>query len=97
VPTRQSNGKTGGDPCGKLIVDAAVCAVVVMESATGCGVAPGVIVADGEKEAVAPAGSPDTLNVTGLENVPFEEETVNAKFAVCPASTGGAELGGVTL
>jgi hypothetical protein len=56
-----------------------------------------VIVADGAKEAVAPVGSPDTVNVTGLENVPFEDESVKTKFAVCPAVTGGVELGGVTL
>jgi hypothetical protein len=83
-----------------LTVEAAVCGVVVMERVTVCGVAPGVIVADGAKESVAPAGrgvNGDTLNKTGLENVPFEDETVKAKFAVFPAETGGSVLGGVTL
>jgi hypothetical protein len=73
-----------------------VCAVVEIESVTIFGVAPGVIVADGVKEAVAPAGNADRLNVTGSENVPFNGETVSAKFAICPAEMGGDELGGVT-
>jgi len=76
-----------------------VCGIVVIESVTVCGVAPGVIVADGAKEVVVPAGSGgtgDTLNITGSENAPFEGETVSAKFAVCPAVTEVAELGGVT-
>ena len=55
-----------------------------------------MIVADGAKEAVAPAGSGDALNVTGLENVPFKDETVKAKFAVRPAVTEVGELGAVT-
>lgn len=96
VPNRQSNGKTGQDPRGEKVVDAVVCGVVVIESVTVCGVPPGVIVADDANEAVAPAGRGDTLNVTGLENVPFEGDTVKANIAVCPAVTGGVELGGVT-
>ena len=71
-----------------------------MESVTICGVVPGVIVADGAKEAVAPAGngvSGDMLNVTRLENAPSVDATVNTKFAVWPAETGGSELGGITL
>ena len=73
-----------------------MCGVVLIESITVCGVMPGVTGADGEKEAVAPVGRVDTLNVTGLENVPCEDETVRANIAVCPAVTGGVELGGAT-
>jgi hypothetical protein len=96
----KSNCKTGESSHGKLIADETVCGVVAIESVTGCGVAPGVIVADGAKEAVVPAGKGgdwDTPNVTGLENVPSMDETVKAKVAVCPAAIGGVELGGVTL
>jgi hypothetical protein len=76
-----------------LIVDAAVCAFVAIESVTVCGEAPGVIGPDGAKEAAAPAGSGvDRLNVTGSENVPCEGEMVKANVAVCPAVTEIDEL-----
>jgi hypothetical protein len=39
--------------------------LVLIESVTGFGVAPGVIVPDGSKEAVTPNGNPETLIVTG--------------------------------
>ena len=55
-----------------------------------------MIVADGAKEAVAPAGSGDALNITGLKNVPFRDEMVKAKFAVPPAVTEVGELGAFT-
>lgn len=74
-----------------------MCAVVAMESVTICEAEPGVIVADGSKEAVVPAGRVDTLKVTGLENVPLVGETVRGKLALCPAVTEGVELGGVTV
>ena len=54
-----------------------------------------MIVADGENDAVVPAGSPDALSVTGLGYVPFEEEIINAKLAVCPAVIAWAEIGPV--
>jgi len=73
-----------------------MCGIVVIESVTICGVAPGVIVADGAKEGFASVGMPDALNITELENVPFEDETVKAKFAVCPAVIEVVELGAVT-
>jgi len=61
-----------------------------------CGVAPGVMVADGAKEAVAPAGNAEILNVTGSEKLPFAGEMVNVNFAVCPAVIGGLEMGELT-
>jgi hypothetical protein len=79
IPARNNTDKARWEPCGKLTVEAAMCGAVVMASVTVCFVAPGVIVADGAKEAVAPAGSGDTLNVTGSENVPFEGNRVNGR------------------
>jgi hypothetical protein len=84
------------NPCGERIWDAAVYGVVATESVTVWGVAPGVIVADGAKEAAAPAGSGDTLNTTGSENAPFEGDSVKGKFAVWPGVTGVGEVAGVT-
>ena len=75
-----SNGFEGGD-------DETVCAVVVIDRATVCGVAPGVIVAEGENEADAPGGNGATLNVIGFANDPFEGATVKSNTAVCPAFT----------
>jgi hypothetical protein len=69
---------------------------VAIERVTEVGLLPGVIVADGENKAVVPGGSAETLNVTGLENVPFEGDTVRPKLAVWPAVTGGDELGALT-
>jgi hypothetical protein len=71
-------------------------AVVEIESVTDCVVAPGVTVADGEKEALAPEGSPDTLNVTGLVNAPFEGATVMMNVAGWPAGTELGPAGAVT-
>ena len=68
----------------------------MIERVTEAGLLPGVIVADGVNEAVAPEGSADALKLTGLENVPFEGDTVKPKFAVCPAVTVGDELGALT-
>lgn len=98
-PLSDSNSKIGRSSRGKWGADPAVCGVVVISSVTVFGLAPGVTVADGEKEADAPAGNGvdgDKLNVTGLGNVPFDGDRVKTKFAVCPAVTGGDELGGVT-
>jgi hypothetical protein len=67
--------------------------VVAIESISVFGVAPGMIVADGANDAVAPTGNADTLNVTGFGYVPFEEESVNAKLAVCPAVIAWGETG----
>ena len=99
TPVTPSNCKDGEDPLGKIILDAAVCGFVAIESVTVCGAAPGVIVADGAKEIVVPAGMGvdwDTPNVIGLVNVPSIDETTKANVAVCPAVIGGLELGGVT-
>ena len=78
--------------------------MVAIESISVFGATPGMIVADGANDAVAPTGSADTLNVTGFGYVPFEEERINAKLAVCPAviawgATGAAseKLGIVKL
>jgi hypothetical protein len=71
-------------------------AVVEIARVTLCEVTPGVIVAEGVKEAFAPMGSGERLNVTGLVNVPLEDDTVNEKLAVCPAVTGADELVVVT-
>ena len=90
-------GKVGIVPRGETGRLAAECAVVEIESVTVCGVAPGVIVAEGENVADVPAGKGGAaVNVTGLANVPYEGDTINAKLAVCPAVTGGKELGGLT-
>jgi hypothetical protein len=84
-------------PRGQEAADAAVYGVVVMESVTVCGVAPGVIVADGAKEAAAPGGSGvTTLNNTGSENAPFDGDSVKEKFAVLPGKIGLGEPDGVT-
>lgn len=96
MPARKRNGKPGWNPPVTWSADVSVCGMVATESITVWGTAPGVTVADGEKEAVAPAGSVDTPNVTGSEKVPCEDETVRANIAVCPAVTGGVELGGET-
>lgn len=96
----QSNRNTGEDPLGRFILDAAVCGIVVIESVTVCGAGPGVIIVDGAKEIVVPAGKEvdwETPNVTELENVPSMDETTRAKVAVCPAVIGGVVLGGVTV
>jgi len=100
TPAVHSNRKSGEDPLGKFILDASVCGVVVIESVTVCGAAPGVIVADGANEGIVPAGrevAGDTPNVTGLANVPSIVETTSAKVAVRPAVIGGVKLGGVTV
>ena len=73
------------------------CAVVVIESVTLIGALPGVIVADGENEAVAPAGRPDAVSVTGLENVPFDGATDKAKVPGWPAITEVGVVGAVTV
>jgi hypothetical protein len=75
---------------------ASECAVVAIERLRLVGVLPGVIVADGLNEAVAPVGSPDTLNVTGLEKEPFEGAAVKVNMPVCPAVTVRDELGELT-
>jgi len=80
-----------------LGADAAVCGVVVIVSVTGCEVAPGVMVADGAKEAVAYAGSPVAVKVMGLANVPFEGPTIRLNLAGSPAFTVAEEVGAVTM
>ncbi len=65
---------------------------------TGWGDAPGTTVGDGVNEAAAPGGSLEVmLIVTGLENVPFEGDTINPKSAVSPAVTDVGELGALTV
>ncbi len=68
-----------------------------MVSVTGWEVATGVIVADGVKEAVESAGSPVTVNVMGMANVPFEGATVRLNMAGRPAFTDAEEVGAVTV
>ena len=68
---KYSEGKPSRNPRGNSQEGANECAVVEIESVTLIGVLPGVIVAEGENVAVAPAGSPEAVNVTGLENAPF--------------------------
>ena len=75
----------------------AVCGIVVIVSVTGCEVAPGVIVADGEKEAVAFKGSPVTVNETVFKYVPLDGATVKLKTAGCPAFTVAEEVGAVMV
>jgi len=77
----------------------AVGAVVEMESVTDCGEAPGVIVTEGAKDAAAPAGNSvegETRNVTGFVNALSTGDTVNEKFAVCPALTETSGVLGTT-
>ena len=62
-----SNCKTGESSRGKMMADETVCGVVATESVTGCGVAPGVIGAEGANVGVVPAGKGgdwDTPKVT---------------------------------
>lgn len=71
--------------------------VVAIVSITLCEVAPGVIGADGVKEAVGPAGDTVAVNLMGLENVPLEGVTVRLKTPDCPAFTVSEEVEGVTV
>ena len=68
-----------------------------MVSVIGCEVATWVIVADGVKEGVASAGSPVTVNVMGLVNVPFEGATIRLNLAGRPAFTVAEEVGAVMV
>lgn len=70
-------------------------AVVLIEIVTGMTAPPGVTVADGLKLTLVPAGSPETLNITGYENGPPTGERVRRIFAVCPAVIDETEAGGV--
>ena len=88
---------TGSFPPVKWSEEAVVRAVVLIVSVTTCEVVPGVTVADGENEAAAPAGSPETEKVMGLEKVPFEGTTVRLKTAGWPAVTVAEEVGVVTV
>jgi hypothetical protein len=58
--------------------------VVATESMMFSGMAPGVTVADGANDAVAPTGNAETLSVTGLGYVPFRGASTNANVAVSP-------------
>ena len=71
-------------------------AFVMTTNVTVVGLAPGVIVAEGENVAVVPVGRPVAVNVMGLENVPFKGATIRLKSAGCPAATEVCEVGGVT-
>ena len=53
--------------------------------------------ADGENEAVAPAGSPAAVKVMRLEKVPFDGATIRLKTAGWPAVTVAEEMGAVTV
>jgi hypothetical protein len=64
-----------------------------MESITFVGVLPGVTVGEGENIALVPVGSPDTENVTGFENEPFEGESVILNVAGWPAVTVALAIG----
>jgi hypothetical protein len=85
IPNAATIRYNEGQPCpgrrGEILSDAKLCLVIVIESITLTELLPSVIGVDGEKEAVAPAGSPETVNVTGLANAPFEGATVRLKLA----------------
>ena len=68
----------------------AECAVVVTVIITVVVPLPAGIVPEGEKVAIAFAGTPDAVNVTALEVVLFAGTIIKPKFAGCPAVTGGA-------
>lgn len=70
-------------------------AVVEIDSVTLVGLAPGVTDTD-EKDADAPAGNPEAVNVTGLAYAPLEEATVSVYCADCPGETDAVELTAVT-
>ena len=76
---------------------AAECAVVPMLSVTAVAPLPAGIVAEGEKEAVAPIGPPKTVSSTGFAVVPFEGVIVRLKFAGVPAATESARAATLTL
>jgi hypothetical protein len=52
----------------------------------------GVIVAEGENEAVASFGGAVAISVTGLEYIPSEGATTRVKTADCPAVTVSEEV-----
>lgn len=61
---------------------------MAMASVTVCRTGPGVIGADGEKDAVAFCGTPVAVKVIGLPNVPlFIAATTRLKVAGVPAVT----------
>jgi hypothetical protein len=70
---------------------------VAIESVTDCELVPGVIVADGAKDAVAPVGRPLTEKVMGLTNGPLEGATAKLKTAACPALTLAEGVDAVTV
>jgi hypothetical protein len=76
---------------------AAECAVVAMVSVTGVTPLPAGIVAEGEKDAVAPIGKDDSVNITGFAVVPFEGATVRLKIPGLPATTELAGVGTLIL
>ena len=95
APIKYSEGQPGPGASGESVGGAKERAVVVIESVTLVGAVPGVIVAEGENVAVAPIGRGDSVNVTGLENVP-EGETVRLKLAGWPAVTEVGVVGALT-
>src|SRR5690349_11089401 len=58
---------------------------------------PAGIVAEGENEDVAPAGTPDTVNVTGFAVVAFEGVSIRLNVAELPATTEAVGVAIVTL
>lgn len=90
--------KTGRSPRGKYRADAALGGVVVTVSVRVCEAAPGVIVAVGVNDAVAPAGSgAAATNVMGFENVALEGATIRLKMPGCPGFTVAEEFRAVTV
>lgn len=97
IPAKDSIGQNGMDFQGALNAGVAECAVVAMESFTVEIPLPAGIVAAGEKEAVAPAGKPETTeNVTALMVVEFTGVTIRSKLAGLPAVTELAGAGTLT-
>jgi hypothetical protein len=92
-------GKNRSGLLGEAGNEAAVCGVVVMESIMDVfPLLPAGIVADCEKVAVAPDGSPDAVNVIAFAVMVFNgTTTIKLKFAGCPAVTAAVGVGTFTL
>ena len=78
---RPDMGKDGFERVGESGSEAAECAVVAMESITGVFPLPAGIVANGEKDAVVPAGNPEATNDTAFAVAAFAGTTIKLKFA----------------
>jgi formylmethanofuran:tetrahydromethanopterin formyltransferase len=74
-------GKYGFGRVGEIGSEATECAVVAIESVTGVAPLPAGIVADGEKDAVAPVGNPEAVNDTAFAVEAFAGTTIRLKFA----------------